>query len=98
MWLDSATADLPQTRGYNGGMTDNSWFRTRDALYLAVLAIVLALWGADRGGLARRIEILTSPPPPAGGLPGMSYSATTGLGLRLDVIVDEVEPALQSQP
>jgi hypothetical protein len=35
-----------------------TWFRTRDALWLFLLAMILAAWGWDRGRLASQLETL----------------------------------------
>ena len=47
-------------------MDDNhrQFFGVRDLFWLAVLAIVLALWGWDRGKLAARINIMAPAPVP----------------------------------
>ena len=46
-------------------------FSIRDAVWLVVLALVLAVWGWDRGRLSQRVELMMNPPrspvqPPSG--------------------------------
>ena len=46
-------------------MAHYPWLRTRDSVWLLVVALVLAAWGWDRGRLAADLKVLSQPSLPS---------------------------------